>query len=161
MPVVKYVFLSIFLFSNLGLSGQQFREVKFQQVDSLLNAEHETLKVVNFWATWCKPCVEELPYFQEAGRKFQKDGVQFIFISLDFQGQIESKMVPFLGKNPLPGDVWWLNERKLHTMIDKVDKKWSGAIPITIFLKGNVEEKLFWEGELDQEKLEGFIIQKL
>ena len=70
-------------------------------------------------------------------------------------------MVPFLGKNPLPGEVWWLNERKLNRMIDKVDEKWSGAIPITLFVKGNAGEKFFWEGELDQEKLDEFIIERL
>lgn len=152
------VFVTLFSFP---LHGQTYREVNFTQVDSLLNGEHDNLYVVNFWATWCKPCVAELPYFRESAEKFKNEEIVFVFISLDFAGQLESKLMPFLQKDPLPGLSWWLNEKKLHRFIDRVDERWSGAIPITLFLKEGRDEKLFWEGELDQEKLDSLIEENL
>lgn len=161
MSKLKLLALIFLLAMAGGISAQDFREVKFTQVDSLMGMEPDTLHVINFWATWCKPCVAELPYFREASKKFEGQAVKFVFISLDFQGQIESKLVPFLQKDPLPGQSWWLNERKLNTMIDKVSPDWSGAIPFTILLKGNKQNSSFFEGELDQEILLKLIKEKL
>lgn len=159
---MKHIVLIIsFLIIGFVVKAQGFREVKFDRVDSLLISSNDTLYVVNFWATWCKPCVAELPYFRNAAEQFQGKPVKFLFISLDFESQIDTKLVPFLKKDPLPGDVWWLNERKLQSMIDKVDKNWSGAIPFTLFLKGSPGEKSYWEGELTQEQLYTWIQENL
>jgi thiol-disulfide isomerase/thioredoxin len=159
---MRYIVFAFILMSmSLSIHAQDFREVSFSQVDSLLNKDHEKLYVVNFWATWCKPCVAELPYFRKSAEKYKDDPVEFLFISLDFGAQVESKLKPFLQKDPLPGTSWWLNEKKLHRFIDQVDPRWSGAIPITLFLKGGPGDKLFWEGELDQGKLDSLIDEKI
>jgi len=159
--VVRIIFAICFIVSVSTLSAQSYREVNFKQIDSLVQIHPDTLHVVNFWATWCKPCVQELPYFEAASETFKTEAVKFIFISLDFDQQVNSKLLPFLNDNPLPGEVWWLNEKKLNTMIDKVEKNWSGAIPFTLFLKGDPLEKDYYEGELSKEKLERKIVEKI
>jgi thiol-disulfide isomerase/thioredoxin len=158
---MRSIFIACMLFMSIAMQAQNYREVKFEQLDSLIQSEPAKLHVVNFWATWCKPCVQELPYFKKASIRFKNEDVKFIFISLDFQGQINNKLVPFLNSNELPGEVWWLNERKLHKMIDRVEASWSGAIPFTFFLKGSKEGMEFKEGELNYDELEKMIHQNI
>ena len=151
---LKSLITGIFLLlvSQTFVSAQDFREIRFNQLDSLLAEEPEILHVVNFWATWCKPCVEELPYFREVAAERNENTVHFIFVSLDFANQIENTFKPFLSANPLPGEVWWLNEKKLHTLIPKIDPTWTGAIPATLFFKGSTYRQ-FWEGEIKRNQL--------
>ena len=161
MKHLLFLLLTLLGFWNSGASQDELRIVTFSQIDSLISTHHEELHVVNFWATWCKPCVAELPYFRKASRQFEDEPVHFIFVSLDFDFQVESKLRPFLQKEPLPGKQWWLNEKKFGKMIDKVEENWSGAIPFTLFLKGSPEEKSFHEAEITQEQLIQMIDQNL
>lgn len=162
MNVLKLTVLLLLGLSGTTATAQNlYREVKFTQVDSLINAGSERLTVVNFWATWCKPCVAELPYFRQASEVFSEQPVDFVFVSLDFTSQIQSKLVPFLEKDPLPGVSWWLNERKLQPFIDKIDPDWSGAIPFTLFLNGNASDRSSFEGEITPELLERKIAKRL
>jgi thiol-disulfide isomerase/thioredoxin len=160
MKNMRLIFLFLLVFLTSTADAQEvYREVRFVQVDSLIHAEPDGVTVVNFWATWCKPCVAELPYFRRAAEIYRDQPVRFVFISLDFETQIQSKLVPFLERDPLPGSSWWLNERKLQPYIDKVDPRWSGAIPFTLFI--DQKTRSAFEGEITQELLEQMIAERL
>jgi len=92
-----------------------------------LEAENDTTYVVNFWATWCKPCVEELPSFEQLYEKYKDKKVRLILVSLDFEKQIESKLIPFINENKLKGEVLVLQQKGMNDWIDKIDPSWSGA----------------------------------
>lgn len=115
----------------------------FDQLQPIFQQQNDTTYLINFWATWCAPCVKELPYFEEyiaqqKGKKFKA-----IFVSLDFPKQIEKKLIPFLAKKPLPGDVIVLDDPDANGWIPKVDPDWSGAIPATYLYQG--DKKIFAE----------------
>ena len=125
----------------------------FSQFEPWLHLESDTTYVVNFWATWCKPCVEELPYFEALTEKYKDDKVRVILVSLDFAKQIESKLLPFLDKHQLQSEVIAMVDGKANSWIDKVHPEWSGAIPITlIYNKEN--RKFISEQFADAEELE-------
>lgn len=130
--------------------------VPFSQIEPLMHQQNDTTYVFNFWATWCKPCVAELPYFEAVNKKMQGQPFKMYLISLDFPKQIDSKLIPFMTKHQLTGEVMVIEDPDANTYIDKVDPSWSGAIPATLIVKGT--KRTFHEGELSSiEELENLI----
>ncbi len=107
----------------------------FERFQKLLSSDSDTTFIINFWATWCKPCVEELPYFEAYHEKHKNEKVKVLLVSMDFPKQIEKKVVPFINNRNLQPEVIILDEPDPNSWIDKVDPEWSGAIPITIIFK--------------------------
>lgn len=129
------------------LEANAIPKVDFSEIEKILSIKDDTLRVINFWATWCKPCVEELPILEQLSKENQDEAFSMYYISLDFPNQIETKLIPFLKENPLHGEVIVLDDPDANTWIDKVDSNWSGAIPATIINKG--ENHNFHEGKLN------------
>lgn len=117
--------------------------VDYDGLAPIFAQKSDTTYVINFWATWCKPCVAELPYFLKLHEKYKNQKYKFIFVSLDFPKQIEKKLIPFLKKNPLPGEVIVLDDSDSNRWIPEVDPEWSGAIPATVVY--NSDRKIFAE----------------
>ena len=109
---------------------------EFSQVEPFFHFNNDTTYVVNFWATWCKPCVEELPYFEELTQAYKGQKVKVILVSLDFPRQFESKLAPFVAERQLQSTVIALADGRYNDWIDKVSTEWTGAIPATYIYKG-------------------------
>ncbi len=109
----------------------------FGQLEQLFRMDNDTTYVINFWATWCKPCIKELPYFEALNSQHKNEKVKVVLVSLDFPKQLESNLVPFVQKKQLRSKVVVLLDGKYNDWIDKVSPDWSGAIPATyIYKKG-------------------------
>jgi thiol-disulfide isomerase/thioredoxin len=139
---MRIILFSAFLFFLSGkLSSQSWSlddvEIfhSFEDFEHVLNEKNDTTYVINFWATWCAPCVKELPYFEELNSIYESEPLKVVLVSLDFEKQIESRLIPFLNKKKIQSDVVLLLDGKESAWIDKVDPRWSGAIPITIIYK--------------------------
>jgi thiol-disulfide isomerase/thioredoxin len=89
--------------------------------------------VVNFWSTWCKPCMQEMQFFVKADSAFKSKGVQFVFVSLDMSEDI-AKVNGVIKAKKLPGTHYLLDETDMNDIINAVDSSWSGGIPATWFL---------------------------
>lgn len=126
--------------------------------EKLIDTQDDVLYVINFWATWCGPCVKELPDFM-AVNEAMKDRKDFkmILISLDEKENWQSEVIPFATKNNLHVDIYLLDElRRMNYWIPRVDKKWMGSIPATVFYK-NGKKLRFVEKQLHREELETII----
>ncbi|MEQ8707063.1 MAG: TlpA disulfide reductase family protein [Phaeodactylibacter sp.] len=109
---------------------------KFDNIAPLLAQNNDTTYVVNFWATWCKPCVQELPYFIEMSEKYARQPVRILLVSLDFPAQLQSRLVPFVEERNIKPLVAVLLDGKYNDWIDRVSPEWTGAIPATLIYKG-------------------------
>lgn len=128
----------------------QVEVVNFEALQPLLYQTDERLHVINFWATWCIPCVAELPYFQELVKKHPN--IELTLISLDFSSKIRSDLLPFLKDRQLKERVILLNEPDANSWIPQIDADWTGAIPATIIYSG--QKRNFYEQSFTFETLE-------
>jgi len=106
--------------------------------------------VINFWATWCKPCVAELPQIEALHDQFSSDELEIVLLSLDFENQIGSHLLPFIEEHKLRSTVSFLDAGKPNEWIDSVEPQWSGAIPFTLILDSTREKRWFFEGQLEE-----------
>ena len=98
------------------------------------NSEDKGIKVINFWATWCAPCVEELPIFETLNTNYKDKGVEVTLVSLDFPGQLVSRVIPFIQKQKLKSKILFLDDPYGNKWIPQVSEDWSGAIPATVII---------------------------
>ncbi|WP_052596833.1 TlpA disulfide reductase family protein [Aureispira sp. CCB-QB1] len=124
----------------------------YDHFKSYLEANNDTTYVINFWATWCKPCVEELPYFEQLYQNYRDKNVRLILVSLDFEDKIDSKLIPFMEQNQLKGEVLVLKQQGMNDWIDKINPTWSGALPATLIY--NQKKRAFFEQSFEYEALE-------
>lgn len=127
----------------------------FRGLEDYLKTREEKVLVVNFWATWCKPCVEELPHFEALEDRYADQGVKVVLVSLDFPNKAEEQLLPFIDRNNVKSQVVLLNDPKQNTWIPKVDPEWSGAIPATLIIQG--VNRRFYEKSFNFEELEGVV----
>ncbi len=133
--IVSFLFISVF-----GFCQSVTQVYKIDGFIKRLNFSKDTTYVVNFWATWCKPCVEELPAFDSLYLENKKNAVKVILVSLDFKEDIEKKVNPFLKKNNIQSTCVLLDEINGNDFVNKISEQWSGAIPATLFKKENKKE---------------------
>lgn len=133
--------------------AQQPPIIKWADLQGYMDRDTDTLYVLNFWATWCKPCVAEMPHFERLQSERAQDKVQVIFVSLDFRNQYDAMLLPFLKRKKLQSPVMLLDEPKYNDWIDKLDPSWSGAIPATLFVQHSRGIRKFHEGDFTFEEL--------
>lgn len=141
---------------------QVLKVVNYDELKKIIQVEDDVLYVVNFWATWCKPCVEELPHFMEVNELYKADPkYKMILVSLDPAKALDTKVKRFIENNNIATDVYILDDNKrMHEWIPDVDPKWSGAIPATVFYK-NKKKIQFREMQMTQYELEDIINENL
>tara|TARA_R110000868_G_scaffold220257_2_gene471402 strand:- start:1517 stop:2068 length:552 start_codon:yes stop_codon:yes gene_type:complete len=133
--------------NNIELDVYDFKEFK-----KFLNKKDDKIHVINFWATWCAPCVKELPYFEALNNKYGNKDVNVMLVSLDFPHLYDSKLKPFIVKNNLKSKIIALDDVDMNSWIPQVNKDWSGSIPATIIYKN--ETSKFFEQSFTYESLE-------
>jgi thiol-disulfide isomerase/thioredoxin len=130
--------------------NEQIEVYDFAALEPFLSTQDEATYVINFWATWCKPCIQELPYFEGLQEEFG-DQVKVILVSLDFPNNMESQLKPFIINNNIKSQVILLDDPHENEWIPKVDSTWSGAIPATLIF--NSSKRAFYEKSFSRESL--------
>ena len=153
---MKYLFVFVILL-NLSCKSDKKAPVilevhDFKGVAPYLELKGSKTYVVNFWATWCAPCVKELPYFEKIKKEFDDKNVEVLLVSLDFPKQVEKKLIPFINKRKLNSKVVLLDDINEDVWIKSIDENWSGAIPATLIYNKN--KRKFYEHSFDYETLE-------
>lgn len=138
----------IFVLVAFNVNAQKIPVYKIDHLMKRIHNNSDTLYIVNFWATWCKPCVAELPDFEKINLEYKNQKVKVLLVSMDFKEDAKTKLKPFLQKNKYTSEVVVLDELNGNEFIDKVSKQWGGAIPATLFTKQNNSVNEFFEKKL-------------
>ncbi|HUH27873.1 TlpA disulfide reductase family protein [Gelidibacter sp.] len=131
----------------------------FEGLKPFLKTNTDKTYVINFWATWCAPCIKELPYFEDLNATYKNKNVEVILVSLDFPKKYDSHVKPFIKKHNLKSKVVALDDNDSNTWIPAIDPDWSGAIPATLIF--NREKRQFYERTFTYEELEKEVKQFL
>lgn len=143
--VIHYLF--VLLFVAFSVQAQEKVTVYDTYEDFAKNVliEDENIYVINFWATWCAPCIKELPYFEKLNA--ENKNVKVILVSLDSKKDLDKKLIPFIEKRKLKSKVLLLADKDYNSWLSKVDADWSGAIPATLIISG--KKKQFAERDFE------------
>ena len=139
IKVFSILFL-VFLCSNVD--GQNVQKVKIEALESYINSSDHPL-VISFWATWCTPCLHEIPWLQEAVEKQREKKVEYILVSLDFTEAYPKKIDHFVKQRNFHATFLWLDETNADHFCPKIDEKWSGGIPANLFVNNKTNYRKF------------------
>ncbi|UKT65574.1 TlpA disulfide reductase family protein [Pedobacter mucosus] len=145
------IFFIIFLSLVTYTTSAQVKLLTLNDLDKRIANGRDTTYVINFWATWCSPCVAELPNFEKLRLANLNKSVKVLLISLDFKSKLQKDVIPFVQKNVIKAEVFLLNESNQQQAVERINKNWSGAIPATLFVNKKVRrfyEKQFTEVDL-------------
>lgn len=156
LRIIAVVF-TMFLVAAFSATAQDVKVIKFKELEQLRQLPGDTLYVVNFWATWCKPCIKEMPYFEAATQQYKDQPVRVILVSMDAAEDLEKRVKPFVKKRDLQSRLLLLDETDGNSWIDKIEPKWSGAIPATFFFNNSRKQYHFVERELSEKELQHLI----
>jgi thiol-disulfide isomerase/thioredoxin len=149
------VFFATLLSVSLSSFAQEAEVIKFDKLHSLLEEKGEQVHIINFWSTWCAPCVKELPLFEALNAK-NDPRVKVTLISLDFAEEI-NKVNAFISRRKMKSKVFLLDEIDYNSWIDRVEGSWGGAIPATLFINQQTGQRKFVDRELKEGELEKVI----
>lgn len=121
----------------LGLIGgvfwaQSLPSRSWEALQAVIRENPDTLYILNFWTTWCRPCVAELPYLQAAAQELQDSlPVRIWLISLDFPPEGPRAAAALLHRKGITLPAFWLEEKDPNSWIPHLNPNWDGSIPYT------------------------------
>lgn len=154
---VRIVLFLVWLSCTPGF-GQSADLIRLSQLQESIQDEKDRIQVINFWATWCGPCIKELPLFEKLHAERKDVRVRLVSVDLDLDPNPE-KVRSFATRKKLKAEVLILDERNPNEWIEKVDKTWSGAIPATLIVNNRNGKRKFIERALQEGELEKLIAE--
>jgi thiol-disulfide isomerase/thioredoxin len=144
----------LLLFCSLTGLAQNVPVLKVTDVQKRINnTNSDTTYIINFWATWCAPCVKELPDFDSINKVYAEKKVKVILVTMDFKEDLKSKVIPFLKEKNIRSEVDLLDEINGNYFIPKISGNWSGALPATLIINNKTKTNLFFEKKVNFEFL--------
>ncbi|MFI5128458.1 MAG: redoxin domain-containing protein [Chitinophagales bacterium] len=147
--IVPVIFI---LLSGIASNTQEVQKIKITDLEKTIS-ESKTPLIVNFWATFCIPCLEEIPYFEESVKRHRKDSLKLLLVSLDLKDDY-NKIRPFAAKRKFTSKIVWLSETNADYFCPKIDSAWSGALPATLFVNNKTGYRKFYEEKIQEDKFE-------
>jgi thiol-disulfide isomerase/thioredoxin len=135
------------------LHAQEIKRIKITELATYISQSNHPL-IINFWATFCGPCVRELPYFQTLTAKYKDAQVELLLVSLDLPNYYPSKIAAFAKEKHIQAPIAWLNETNADYFCPIMDKSWTGGIPSTLFVNNLTKFRRFYERQLTEPQLD-------
>jgi len=155
----NFILMVLLCWALAEAGAQHVSEIDRDGIVGLTQLDSDTTYVINFWATWCSPCVKEIGYFEELHRAYVLEKLQVVLVSLDFPNQMERRVIPFLQEKEITAPVRLVTDLDYNSWIDQVDPSWTGALPATLILRK--DKRLFLEKELTKSELFEYVEQIL
>jgi len=160
MKAIKIFLLLILL--SAGIFSQEVKPLNStKDLDELKESLKGKVALVNFWATWCAPCVKEFPDLIKLYNNYKDKDFKLVFITTDVPEEIESKVIPFLKKNNVDFVTYYNNFQNVEELINYIDKDWEGAIPSTYIYNKDGKVTSSFLGKKEYSEFEKEILKNL
>ncbi len=136
-----------------SVHAQDIKKVKISDVQQMIDTATVPL-IVNMWATWCGPCVREIPWFESIVSKYKDSKVRIILISLDFPEDFPKSLTAFVKEKGYTSQVVWLDETNADKFCPVIDSTWGGAIPVSLFVNNTKKYRQFFNHQLPEARFE-------
>lgn len=150
---VVALFFLLFVGLNGGIEAQEIKVIKFADLQKWKNDKSDTVYVINFWATWCKPCLKEMPAFESLGERFAGAKVKVLMVSLDAPTDLENKLKPYVRNNYLRNPVYLYRDPKVKQWQQKLHPRFSGTLPATLIHQGSKRFTKMTTGPMSYQEL--------
>jgi thiol-disulfide isomerase/thioredoxin len=136
--------------------GQRIESVKLADLQKIIHSSSERILVINFWATWCAPCIKEIPLFEKLHLESKEVEVLLVSMDYDLDPNIQ-KVEKFQFRKKIQSRILFLMETDPNAWIEKIDKRWSGALPATLVINSKNGKREFVQRELEEGDLEKIV----
>ncbi|MCW3088676.1 MAG: hypothetical protein JWQ78_2062 [Sediminibacterium sp.] len=144
------VILLILACSHYSVSAQEIKKIKMSELVKMIDTSSTPL-IVSFWASWCAPCIREIPWFEKNVAASDKK-VKLLLVSIDFADDYPKTLSAFAKKNGYRSEIVWLNETNADEFCPQIDKSWDGAIPATLMVNNKTQYRQFFGQQLPEQK---------
>ncbi|HSK12029.1 MAG TPA: TlpA disulfide reductase family protein [Phnomibacter sp.] len=154
MKNIFSVLLGLICFVS-GVRSQDIRVVKAPELLDLYKSEKGVV-IINFWSTWCKPCVEEIPHFIRVFQELKPRGVSLWLVSQDTRSLYHTGKLQEYIKNKkgwTKAQLFWFDETDADHYCPLIDKDWSGVIPATLIVNPTKGYRKFIEESMSAGQL--------
>lgn len=145
--------LTLGLIVAVFAGAQEIKKLSVDELDAYIAKSDKPL-VVNFWATWCASCVEEIPYFISTIKEKYNDRVDLLLVSLDIKRYYPQAIRTFVAKKNFAAPIAWLSESNADIFCPHIDNRWGGEIPVTLMINNGKSYRKFYDRALTQPQLE-------
>ena len=147
---LKSLFPLLFLLLFFSSSAQEVQKMSIDELETFIQSRPKPA-VINFWATWCRPCIEEMPWFNKIVN--QSKNTELVFVSLDNYKAYPEKIKSFVNAKKISATFIWLSETNADIFCPRIDEKWEGSIPATLFVNHSSGYRKFHEAQMSPTEL--------
>jgi len=155
--MTRYLFTILLIIPSLSIFSQKIEVIDMDRLKEELSKHSDTVYVYNFWATWCKPCTEEMPDLLKVEKEFTNQKMKLILVSLDMPSQKDTRLAKFIKEFNIRSEVLLLDEPDFNKWIPMVDDTWTGSIPATLINAPGKDFRKFHEGVISYSELKSHV----
>jgi len=146
---MKKILTILALICAVNSYSQTIKKVNMDEVVKMIDTSTTPL-IVNFWASWCKPCVHEIPWFEQGVKAYADKNIKLVLVSLDFAEDYPKNLQEFVKRQNYSATILWLNETNADSFCPKIDSTWSGSIPATIMVNNKTHYRQFFGEQIPE-----------
>lgn len=129
------------------------QKIKITDLESLIAGSDHPL-IINLWATFCAPCNKEIPYFQTTVAQYAGQRVELVLVSLDLPDYFPARITAFAQSHEYTARILWLDETNADYFCPKVDARWTGGIPSSLFINNKTHYRRFFDRQLTEPQVD-------
>lgn len=134
------------------------RKIRFDQFEDLLDINNDILYIYTFFSIDCQQCIAQMACYEQMYQELKTDNkVQLVYVNLDSSKDMESKVLPFIRKKGLSGQVLSLDIARREMIYQFIDQDWRGQLPATLFVDNSAETWMFYEKSFNYDELKAVV----